>query len=205
MSKDDMEIEAKFNVSAFAAIENRLRQLGARCVQDRCLERNWRFDTTDRRLAARGEILRLREDDGVRLTYKRRISHPEVRREIETKVEGVEKTRALLEALGFEVAQIYEKYRQEFRWGEIHIALDQLPFGDFVEIEAPSLAELQSAASRLHLDWERRIDQTYLELFNQLKIKRHLPFSDATFDLFSTVDAVRPEELGVQDAYREHR
>jgi adenylate cyclase class 2 len=203
MSANNMEIEAKFYLSHFAPIQERLHELGARCVRERSSERNWRFDTRDGCLAAKGEILRLREDNGVHLTYKRRIDQPEVRREIEIEVEQVENTRALLEALGFEVTQVYEKYRQEFHWGVINIALDQLPFGDFVEIEGPSFADIQSAASQLHLEWDRRVDRTYLELFNHLKRERDLPFSDATFDLFSKIDPVMPEDLGIQDAYQE--
>ncbi len=203
MSRNDTEIEAKFFLLHLAPIRERLLKLGAHCVRERSSERNWRFDTPDGRLASNGEILRVREDDGVRLTYKRRIDRPEVRQEIEIEVEQSKKTRALLEALGFEITQVYEKYRQVFHLGEIEITLDQLPFGDFVEIEGSSIADVQFATSQLNLVWERRIDQTYLELFNRLKMERNLPFSDATFDLFSKIDPVTPEDLGVQDAYQE--
>jgi predicted adenylyl cyclase CyaB len=55
--------------------------------------------------------------------------------EEETDVADPEAMEAILEALGFTPALVYEKRRQTWRLGKTEIVIDVLPFGLFMEIE----------------------------------------------------------------------
>ena len=176
-------------------------QHGAVLVSKRILERNWRFDTATRSLTTNGEVLRLREDSRFRITYKRPLSGTLERREIEFEIDDVLKGRLFFEALGYEVFYLYEKYRETFELGEVEIVLDEVPYGSFVEIEGPSTKVLQEVVEKLSLAWDQRVTSTYLGLFNQLRDKLELPFSDATFDAFSDVREITSEDLGLTDAF----
>jgi len=41
----------------------------------------------------------------------------------------------VFEALGYAVYMMYEKYRTTFRLDNLEVVLDELPYGNFVEIE----------------------------------------------------------------------
>ena len=58
------EPEVKFCVRDTSALESRLRELGFHCDTPRTFERNTLYDTADRRLRSRREILRIREYGG---------------------------------------------------------------------------------------------------------------------------------------------
>ena len=85
-------------------------------------------------------VLRLRRA-GKRavLTYKERlssVSSTKKRREDETEVADPEAVDAILRALGFKPALVYEKRRATWEIGTAEVAVDELPFGLFMEIEA---------------------------------------------------------------------
>ena len=45
--------------------------------------------------------------------------------------------------------------------------LDELPYGEFVEIEGPGVDSIRLTATRLGLDWEAAVDAGYLTLFKR--------------------------------------
>ena len=97
------EIEAKFYVRKLSRIENRLTELNAHLIQPRVHETNLRFDTAGRDLRSGGRVLRLRQDDQARLTYKGPSDKTEGvmnREEIEFVVEDFERAKQFIEALG---------------------------------------------------------------------------------------------------------
>jgi adenylate cyclase class 2 len=200
MAQKNVEIEAKFYIKDLDAFREHLLTHNAERVSERVLERNWRFDTPQRDLTTKGEVLRIREDQRVRLTYKRPIIGTLQRREIELEINNFTEMKALLEALGYEVFFIYEKYRETFRIGEVEIVLDEVPYGSFIEIEGPSIDAIREIAKQIHIAWNRSVSSTYLSLFEELKDKLDLPFINATFDSFTTIKKVNPEELNLQDA-----
>ena len=69
--KSRKEIEAKFIVSDLDEIRRRLQDLGGRVVTPKHSERNLYFDTPDRKLRSGRQVLRIRTDATVRMTYKR--------------------------------------------------------------------------------------------------------------------------------------
>ena len=72
------------------------------------------------------------------LTFKQRLptkSSIKHQREHETEVADAEAAHAILTALGFRPALVYEKRRTRFDLGRAEIVIDELPFGLFMEIE----------------------------------------------------------------------
>ena len=84
-------------------------------------------------------VLRLRRVDGrATLTFKKRIpgdSAIKHQREDDTAVADPEAMEAILDALGFAPALVYEKRRQTWVLGKTEIVVDVLPFGLFMESE----------------------------------------------------------------------
>lgn len=201
MAKNNREIEAKFYLPELLSIRDDLISSGARISSERVLERNWRFDSPDRRFGKTGEVLRVRMDRSCYLTYKRRTETPEDRIEIDVEISDGERAIDLLEALGFEVITIYEKYRETFLFKESFIFLDELPFGYFVEVEGESIDAIKHISETLGLNWEKRVPKNYLEIFLALVKRLSLPFSDATFDNFSNISPVSAQDINLQSAF----
>jgi adenylate cyclase class 2 len=199
----EKEFEAKFLLSLPNSIRQSLLDMGGRVLVPRVLERNLRFDTNDSLLSAEKKVLRLRQDNIATLTYKFSKSIEE-RVEIEIEVDDFRTTRALLEALGFKVVFTYEKYREIFLLDTVHIMLDELPFGHFMEIEGPSLKMVKKAAIAIGMQWDSRIKQSYMELFDVLVQNLDLTFSDATFVNFANMIVIKPADLGLDYAIRSH-
>jgi adenylate cyclase class 2 len=183
-NKRFQETEIKFLVEDLLVIEERLKNNGAVLFRARTHELNFRFDTSDQRLTKQFHVLRLRQDQSVHLTFKGPAdpsSEVSVRQEIEFEVSDLASTRQFLEALGYQVIITYEKYRTTYHLGNIEIVLDELPYGDFVEIEGPDLPSIKNIANILKLDWKDRIKLSYLAIFYQLKDKFNLTASNLLF------------------------
>jgi adenylate cyclase, class 2 len=195
-SSDHLEVEVKFLAPDLPALRERLLSAGARQQRARQFERNLRYDTPRETLRQREQLLRLRQDDGVRLTFKGMASEQagseaKVREEFEVTVSDFEQMGAILGRLGFAPVQIYEKYRETFTLDGVEIVLDELPFGNFVELEGEEAA-IRTVAATLALAWQERILDNYLNLMARVKAHYDLPFDDLTFANF----AGRTVELG---------
>lgn len=178
------EIEAKFFVLDLEGIRMRLRSLQAHLIQERVLETNIRFDLPDGGLRSEGRVLRLRQDTQAKLTYKSGSTNDRGvlnRTEIEFAVEDYEKAKQFLEALGYQKLFYYEKYRMTYELqtsnvlsdlgGPMHVMLDELPYGNFVEIEGNSVESIRMVAEKLNLNWEAAISTSYHILFERLCVK----------------------------------
>jgi adenylate cyclase class 2 len=169
-----------------------LLRAGASEVSPRTYEKNIRFDTAWEGLRLQGKLLRLRHDVLSRLTFKGESpkdidSEARVREELEVTVDDFETMSQILERVGFKQTQIYEKYRETFRLDEVEVVIDEMPFGDFVELEGND-SDLKKAAGKLGLDWKQRILANYLALMAMIKKSYNLPFNDVTFENFDGVD-----------------
>jgi len=189
-NKSGMEIEVKFLLQDQTEFMGKMEQLGAVCIQSRVFERNLRFDTPDGRLRASRQVLRLRQDTLARLTFKGpalEFQPVAIRPEIEFAVSDFDAAREFLEALGYQVSVIYEKYRTSFSLERAEISIDEMPFGLFCEIEAGSAEQVKSLADRFGLNWSQRITESYLALFEMLKAHQGLEMPDLTFEGFSGI------------------
>lgn len=183
-----LESEVKFLLGGKTAVRDRLLALGAMLKKERVFERNVRFDTPDEQLLQRWELLRLRQDTAVRLTFKAPTaadaeSQVKVMEELEVSVSDFATLAHILRRLGFVETQVYEKWRETFALGGVEVVVDELPFGDFVELEGAE-ADIVAVAQQLGLDWERRIVTNYLRLMGELKQFHGLDFDDITFANF---------------------
>lgn len=183
----DTETEVKFLLANPPQLISRLQNLGATLIQPRVLEINLRFDDNLMSLSHAAKVLRLRKDSTSHLTFKGAgIIDGEVlsRQEIEFEVSDLEAARHLLESLGYHVFTSYEKYRQTYKLDQLNITVDEMPFGNFSEIEGPDASSIKEGAKKLHLEWGKRINVSYLNFFLQLKQKFLLPFNELTFANF---------------------
>jgi len=199
---ENQEIEIKFYVQDLSAVEGRLLDAGAVLVQERTFEMNLRFDTPTLELAKSYRVLRLRRDTDSRMTYKGPgVSQDGIktREEIEFSVADFDKARQLLEALGYHVAMAYEKYRRIYDLANAHIALDEMPYGNFVEIESPSVETIQNIGFTLGLKREASVSFSYATLFEQLQTKMKLDFRDLSFSNFSGL-VISAQDLEVEPA-----
>jgi adenylate cyclase class 2 len=184
----DQELEVKFIVADLPALESRLQSLGAQLVQQRVHEVNLRLDTPDHSLTKSLQVLRLRQDSLARVTYKgpgRDLGGVRIRQELEFVVSDFETARNLFKALGYDVAMMYEKYRTVYDLDEVHVTLDEMPYGDFIEVEGPSPESIQAVSQRLGVVWEARVLDSYTALFDQLRAVMGFTFRDLSFENFS--------------------
>lgn len=205
------EIEAKFYVRDLKKIEVCLQDLEAHLIQARVLEKNLRFDLPDGGLRSKGQVLRLRQDTEAKLTYKGSGTSAQGivnRAEIEFVVEDFDQAKSFLEALGYQKFFQYNKYRTTYilESGSLlpqnqncHIMLDELPYGNFVEIEGEDIDAIHAAADKLKLNMQAAISQSYSALFEKVHKALGLTFTDLTFANFEGLP-ISPEYLHVQPA-----
>jgi predicted adenylyl cyclase CyaB len=205
------EIEVKFFMQDLGKVGTRLRELGARLLRPRVYELNLRYDRSDGSLRRQHRVLRLRQSDDIRLTYKGPgsiVDGAMSRQEIEFTVGDFEAAKAFLETLDYRIIVMYEKYRTAY---EIEtpgvsedagclVMLDELPYGNFIEIERPDAASIHAAADSLSLKWETAITESYLMLFERLGKTRGLTFGEVRFANFMHLN-ITATDLGVCPAW----
>lgn len=184
-----LEVEVKFWLPTLTAVRQQLLDQGAIISKPRQFEQNWRLDTTDEQLLQRQQLLRVRQDTAVTVTFKGESAHQlaseaKVREEIEFQANDFETAVLLFQRLGFVPVQRYEKYRETFQIGAVEAVLDELPFGHFIELEGAE-SDIKAVAFQLGLAWEKRLLSNYLGLMAQLQQHHNLPFRDLTFANFA--------------------
>jgi adenylate cyclase class 2 len=201
MSSSDQELEVKFYLSKRREMEAKLNALG-QLSAPRVHEINLRLDTAKLSLLASGKLLRLRQDSRVRVTYKGPGSEEggvRLRQELEFTVSDFDTARALFEALGYQVYMMYEKYRTTYQLKNVEVALDEMPTGDFLEIEGPDSESIRNAAQQLELTWETRILDSYTVLFARTRAQMGFDFRDLSFENFKGM-SITPQVMGIMIA-----
>jgi len=196
------EAEVKFYIKDLQSLEARLRSLGAQLTQPRTFEQNLRFDTPDKELAKGSKVLRLRRDLQARLTFKgpsEDVDGVRVRKEIEFVLADFQAAQQLLLELGYLVSMQYDKYRAVYDLLGVQISLDELPYGNFLEVEGPDPATIHTISTMLGLNWEARVPESYTVLFEQIQVRLQLNFNDLIFDNFANLD-LQPSDLNVTPA-----
>lgn len=202
-NESDVEIEVKFYVLSLEEIEKMIKELGGVLIQERIFESNLRFDTGDQKLRNLRHVLRLRKDKDNILTFKgaAEVGKPvSIRQEIEVLVDDFDKTRELLEGLGYEVIMEYEKYRTTYSLLDTLVVLDELPYGRFIEIEGPDGKTIQKVARNLNLNWNTRVMTSYMYLFEALRKVR--PELNGKYLTFKGLKGMKfmPDEMNISPA-----
>ncbi len=182
-----VETEIKFRVADLPALNRRLQAAGFHLETPRSFESNVLYDTPDRQMRARTEILRIRNYAGrCTVTHKRlpdsspaedRHKH---RVETETDIASAEAMAEIFLALGLVAAFRYEKWRTEWFDGEGHCVVDETPIGDYAELEgAPEW--IDRAAARLGVSHAEYLTLSYGRLFDQWREQHPEAGEDLTF------------------------
>lgn len=185
MAKENQETESKFWVSDLLKIEKMLTDLGAKVVELRAFESNIRFDTPDNTFTMAKKVLRLRKYNDNRLTFKgpgKKLGGALSRLEIETVVTDHENMRLILHEIGFEERAVYEKYRKMVEYKDCLVTLDELPYGNFIEIEGTDFEQISKVALDLNIDPMRAIPLSYQNIFELMRDKLKLKAANLTFD-----------------------
>lgn len=161
------EIEKKYRVNSAEAesLRVRLRALGAEARGEE-FEENTLYAGPG--LERGNRALRLRRVRGGRsvFTFKESIAGPpgvKRRREEETVVADPDALTAILDALGYTPAALYEKRRETWVVADVEVVIDELPFGRFVEIEGAEESILE-AERRLELTATQAEPKSYPQL-----------------------------------------
>lgn len=180
-SEKTLEIEVKFRVDDPSTIVARLKQAGAKKVDDG-FERNIKFDR-DGELFKAHSLLRLRSYAGkADITYKKRLPSEKfmMREEVILNIDSFEKGKKLLEALGFKPDFRYEKKRQTWEYNGVGVLVDVLTIGNFIEIEGTK-EKIVETAEKLGLDMRDALPLSYGELFMEHCKEKGIPLHDMVF------------------------
>lgn len=187
---EQLEIEVKFYLKNIERIRRNLLEIGI-VSKGRVFETNIRYEDSNKTLLQKKALLRLRQDEKTTLTYKSRPAVEsmdfKIFNELEVEVNDPTTMGKILEALGFHPEQKYEKWRETLILDRTALFLDNMPYGDFLEIEGQP-QDVKHCASRLGLDWHKRILLNYLELFEIIKNKFNLKIEDLTFKNFKNIN-----------------
>lgn len=133
-----IEIEKKYHLSEVQKtfVLNALHESGAEFIGED-FEENILY--TGGILAETFAVLRVRKIHGKTiLTFKKRVQNEfNIKQQIEheTEVSNAEELEKIIESLGFHKFVVYEKRRKTWNFRAVEIVLDELPFGEFMEIE----------------------------------------------------------------------
>ena len=133
-----IETEKKYRLDKRLIVEitAKLAEVGADFINE-VFEENFlhRGGTLDERSAA----LRIRKTaDTTTLTYKEKLRDDDGIKhkiEYETDVADADATEKIIEMLGYHLSVVYEKHRKTWKLNDVEVVLDELPLGQYMEIE----------------------------------------------------------------------
>jgi len=188
---EPLEVEVKFYISNRPDLRHPILQMGAE-TSGRIFETNIRYEDAENSFIQKKSLLRLRKDRKTTLTFKSKPLNSDrdfkILQEHEVEVSDFHTMQCILKSLGFHEEQTYEKWRETLIFKDLIFCIDTMPFGMFLEIEGKG-PEIIKAAQRLGLCWDQRILANYLSIFEKIKTKFNLPFSNVTFENFKDVQA----------------
>ena len=118
-------------------------------------------------LDEKNAVLRVRITEGrCLLTYKRRLASQssfKEQLEYETEFADQRSMSEILYALGFRPRLIYEKKRHTWKFRNVEVVLDELPFGDYMEIEG-TMIDITEAEMLLDIEDLEPENETYPRL-----------------------------------------
>ena len=186
-----IETEIKFRVADTAALEVRLAEIGFHLVTPRSFESNTLYDTPDRQLRVKRELVRIRNYAGHWLLTHKRVPDSGIgedrhkhRVETETEFSDGEALAEVFASIGFVPVFRYEKWRAEWSDNDGHCVIDETPLGVFAELEGPP-EWIDTVAEQLGVAAEARLTLSYGRLFEQWREQTGCSAEDLTFEAVS--------------------
>jgi len=190
------EIELKCPISDLEALQAQLPQLGFHLVTARTYEHNTLYDTPDRALRGRREVLRIRQYGSLcTVTHKRPpdqqapvdTTRYKIRIETETFVGEREALAEIFHQMGYEPVFTYEKYRTEWAHSvgadpeaAAHLVIDETAIGNYAELEGPT-AWIDETLAALRIDPASCLTDSYGKLFLDWKQRTGSSAENLTF------------------------
>jgi adenylate cyclase class 2 len=182
----DREIEVKIVIEDPDEAAARIEALGGKPAGPREFEDNRLFDLPGGSLVGQGKMLRVRTvGERCVVTVKAPAEDPradryKVKREIETEVSDAAEFAALLGVAGFEPTWRYQKYRRSYELEGTTVVVDELPFGNYLEIEGPP-DRIDRVAEKLGLSSDDYEIGSYRELHERICGKSGVPLGPLVF------------------------
>lgn len=184
MDSTRLEREIKLRFPSADAARDAVLQVGATPLRGRRLQEDCLVDTKGGELRTRGAVLRVRVEAGKgRITYKGAPmpAAVTVREELDTVVGDGEVLLRILEELGLHTWFRCEKYREEFAYEDVIVAVDETPVGTFVGLEG-SEHGIETLAGLLGRSPADYVLDSYRALFASWQRERHETGRDMVFD-----------------------
>ena len=192
-----VETEIKFRVDDLAGLSQRLQAAGFTLHTPRAFESNVLYDTPDRQMRARTEILRIRSYAGRWTVAHKRLpdlgpgedTHKH-RIETETEVADGEAMAEVFLSLGLVASFRYEKWRAEWSDGKGHCVVDETPIGNYAELEGTA-SWIDETAARLGIDPAQYITLSYGRLFDLWREQHNSSAQNLTFAAVAQANRAR--------------
>ena len=182
-----IETEIKFRVADTAALEVRLAEIGFRLVTPRSFESNTLYDTPDRQLRVKRELVRIRNYAGHWLLTHKRVPDSGIgedrhkhRVETETELSDGAALAEVFASIGFVPVFRYEKWRTEWSDDHGHCVIDETPLGVFAELEGPP-EWIDTVSEQLGVAAQDRLTLSYGRIFEQWREETGSTVEDLTF------------------------
>jgi adenylate cyclase class 2 len=183
-----IETEIKFRVTNTAQLEAELTSIGFHLVTPRSFERNVLYDTADRSLRGKRELVRIRNYAGHWLLTHKRVPDSGIgedrhkhRVETETELSDGAALAEVFLAVGLLPVFRYEKWRTEWSDDIGHCVVDETPLGTFAELEGEP-EWIDRVTSQLGVVPEEQLTVSYGRLFDQWRERTGSTAQDLTFE-----------------------
>ena len=187
-----IETEIKFRVADSSGLEAKLSSLGFELLTPRSFESNTLYDTPERSLRSKRELLRIRHYNNRWLLTHKRVPDSGIgedrhkhRVETETELSDGAALADVFASIGFVPVFRYEKWRSEWSDhrtpGGGHCVVDETPIGVFAELEGPP-EWIDRIALELDVAPEDRMTLSYGRLFELWREGTGSTAKDLTFE-----------------------
>lgn len=183
----NIETEVRFLEIDTHNIINKLTALGATDCGRQFLTEVIIQEPTGQWVANHRRLRVRQQGNDCKLTYKEGSGAGMHMVEHEINVSDYQQTVDLLLATGLTISRSQEKYRHSFTIGNCTVDIDDWPgIPTYLEIEGPTVSDLQTCAELLGLDWSTRYEQDAMMLIHENYGLDLRSVTEFTFDKFPT-------------------
>lgn len=154
------EIEARFLNVDLEKMRETLMSVGGMLVHPERLMRRETFDFKDKRLAAIGGWVRIRDEgDKITMSYKQ-VSDLTIHgtKEVMLTIDSMEQAKIFLEVLGVYAKSVQENKRETWNLDNCEVVIDTWPWvPTCIEVEGPNEDAVRTVAEKLGYSWDQAL------------------------------------------------